>query len=79
MTAVQIIIKAVVNGRPDGKFYIGKQVLNGLCHHMGGRMPDGMQSLFAFRCDKFHHRIFFNRIGQILIDPVYHSQKRLFA
>ena len=79
VVAVQVIVKAFFNGRSDGKFGAGEQVLDSLGHHMGSRMADGMQPFLAVRGDEFHLGIMIQGIHQILVFAVHFGQQGLFA
>ena len=48
--AVKIIIKAVVDRRPNGQFDVWIQPLDRLCHHMSGCMPKGFFAAFVVKC-----------------------------
>ena len=73
MFTVQVVIKAVFDGRPDGKFYIWEQVLNSLSHNMGSGMSDSMQTFLGVRDDKFNFCILFQLFRQVLIFTINYS------
>ena len=45
-----IIIKSVLNGRTDTELRTGEQLLNGLCHKVGRRVPEGVLTAVVFPC-----------------------------
>lgn len=79
MVAVQVVIETFFNGRADGEFGAGEQVLDGLGHYMGSRMADGMQPFFAVRGDEFNLGIVVQGIHQVFVFAVYFGQQGLFA
>jgi hypothetical protein len=43
---VEVVVKAVLNGRPDGDFAFGEHLQHRLRHDVRGRMPDLVQLAF---------------------------------
>src|SRR5690606_34000227 len=53
---VEVVIKAVLDGRADGDFRVGKSLQNGLSHDMGGRMANTIQ-LAVFVTLLWHYKV----------------------
>ena len=75
MVAVQVVVEALFNGRPDGELGAREQMLDGLGHHMGGRMADGMEPFFTVRGNEFHFGIMIQGIAQVFVFPIYFGQE----
>ena len=73
MFAVDIVIETGIDGRADGEFYAREQMLDGLGHHVGRGMADGMKAFFGIGSHKFDSCVFFNRITEVFVDTVHNG------
>ena len=65
LVALEIVVKAIFDGRTDGHLGAGKQTLHRLRHQMRGRVAQNIETIGAFRRDPIHDAIFFDSPIQI--------------
>ena len=61
----EIVIKAVVDGWPDGHLRLGPELLDGFRQHMGGVMTQQLEALVRRSRNDLHFRVGGNRARQV--------------
>ena len=74
---VHIIVESVFNGRSDTEFYTRIEGLEGLCHQVGGGVPEHPAPFFIVPLKKLDSSIFLNRTGQVIYGFIYLGSKYL--
>ena len=62
---VEIVVKAVCDGRADGELRAREQAQHGLCQNVAARVPKGVLAFVVVKCEKLHGAVAFKRRAQI--------------
>ncbi len=68
---IKVIIKTVFNSRPNGKPCFRDDMLDSLCHNVGGTVPHDLKPLWVGRGNEFHSDSALwggGQINQLIID-----------
>ena len=76
---VEVIVKALVDGRTDGELRLGIQALDSLSEDMRGRVPESLLALVVIKGQQLYFAVCGKLGTQIAHLAVYHSGAAIFV